>query len=276
MNDVKQQSELIKQYLLGDLTEERRQHVEERLMSDRNYRDEVLMGESELVEDYLTEALLPVERRKFENHYLSTPRQLKKLKLTKALLKAAQSTRPPVVQKRNLLQVIAGFFRSSSPRLRFATVSMILLVVLGAGVLFYAWRLRLEKAELRKELAQLNTPQNIPSTDSSVPSLTLLPLSLRDQGALPRVTVTPATNVVQLRVPVASNSNQNYRVELRTLEGDQVVEFETKTQAPGAPLILQLPTRILKQNDYVLTVTGLSAQGLTENLGEYGFRVLQQ
>jgi nitric oxide reductase activation protein len=148
MKDFDQQKKEIKQYLLGDLNEERQQLVEERLMSQSNYRDEVLMVESELVEDYITETLLPAERSNFEKHYLSAPRQQKNLKLTKALLKTAQSTRPVPAAKTNLFKKLSNFFQARSPRLRFATASLILLVLLGAGVTFYAWRLRLEKSEL--------------------------------------------------------------------------------------------------------------------------------
>jgi hypothetical protein len=106
--------------------------------------------------------------------------------------------------------------------------------------------------------------------------VTLLPLSLRDKGALPKIAITPATKVVQLRMPITLNTHENYRVDLRTNEGDQIVEFEAKTKAPSEPLILQLPARILKPDDYVLAISGLAAQGLSQNLGEYSFRVLRE
>lgn len=275
MKELEQQREVIRNYLLGTLTEERREQVEQRLMTDSDYRDEVLMVESELVEDYLSDTLSADECDKFDKHYLSAPRQQKNLKLTKVLLKkAAQSTKPLPAAKPNLFRRLIIFFQSSGPRLQLATVSLILLAVVGAGVVLQMWRLR-ETSGLREELAQLNTAQSILSPDSAVASATLLPVSVREQGALPRVTITPTVKVIQLRVPITSNAYQNYKVELRTIEGEQVVEFESQRQA-GEPLIVQLPARILEPNDYMLTVSALNAQGLTENLGEYAFRVLQQ
>jgi hypothetical protein len=98
---------------------------------------------------------------------------------------------------------------------------------------------------------------------------------VREQGALPRLTVTPAAKVVQLRVPIESNSYQNYRLKLRTIEGEQIVEFVVKKQI-GEALVVQLPARILTPNDYLLVVSGLTGEEVTENLGEYSFRVLQQ
>ena len=275
MKDLEPEREVIRQYLLGELNEKRQQTVEERYMTDRNYRDEVLIVESELVEDYLTETLLPDERGKFEKHYLSAPRQQKNLKLTRMLIKATQFAKPLPIAKTNWLDSLRNFFQPSNPRVRFATASLILLALLGGGIILYAWRLSVQKAELQEELAQLNTPQSILGSDSSVPSVTLLPVIMRDKGALPRITITSAIKVVQLRVPVETNTYGNYRVELRTIEGEQIVEFEVKRQ-PIEALIVQVPARILEPNDYLLTLSGLNAQGLSENLGEYSFRVVQQ
>src|ERR1700741_5435384 len=140
MKDLKSERELIRSYLLGEMSEERQQKVEERYMTDSDYSEEVLIVESELVEDFVTETLLPDERRKFEKHYLSAPRQQKNLKLTRMLMKASQNAEPLPIARTNWLDSLRYFFQRSSPRLRFATASLILLALLGGGIILYTWR----------------------------------------------------------------------------------------------------------------------------------------
>ena len=276
MKELGQQKEVIKQFLLGDLDEERRQQVEERLLTDSDYQDQILMIESELVEDYLTEKLPPLDRSKFENHYLSAPRQQKNVKLTRMLLKVAQSAKPQPSAKTNLRQTLSDIFWPRGRNLQWTTVSLILLAIVGSVVIYNVWRSRTRRTELQAELVRLNSPDNILTPSAAVRSVTLLPFSLRERGELPRLTITPATEVVQLRVTTAANTYQNYRIEVLTIGGDQIVQFEVKPQPPGDTLILQLPARILKPNDYVVTVRGVNAQGVTDDVGEYAFRVVQQ
>lgn len=276
MKELEQQKEVIRQFLLGELNEERRQEVEERLLTDSDYRDETLMIESELVEDYLTEKLPPDDRGNFEKHYLSAPRQQRNLKLTKVLLEAAQSAKTQPSPETNPRQSLRDIFWPRRQNLRFAAVSLILLAVVGSVVIYKFWRSSSQGAELQAELVRLNTPGNILTPGSSVPSVTLLPFTLRDKGALPRLTITSASEVAQLRGTTPANTYQHYKVEVHVLGDDQLLQFEVKPQPSDGTLILQLPTRVLKPNDYVVTLRGVNAQGVTEDVGEYAFRVVQQ
>lgn len=270
------QKELIKQFLLGELSEERRQEVEERLLTDSEYRDEILMTEGELVEDYLTETLPPLDRENFEKHYLTAPRQERNVKLTRILLKGAQAAKPLPSSKANWLQSLSNFFWPRSQNMRFATVSLAIVAIVAAVVIFNAWRSATQRAELQAEVVRLNTPENILPASDTVPAVTLLPFSLRENGALPRLAISPAAEVVQLRVPTAANTYQSYNFEVSPIRGEQLIQFELNPQPAGNTLLLQLPARILKPNDYVLTMRGMRTDGVTEDVGEYAFRVVQQ
>lgn len=276
MERTEQQKEVIKQFLLGELNEEWRQQVEERLLTDSDYRDEILMIESELVEDYLTEKLPPDDRGNFEKHYLSAPRQQRNLKLTRVLLQAAESAKTQSSYETNLLQNLKAIFWPRGQKLRLAVVSLILLVVVGSPIIYKVWQ-SCQSAELQAELVRLNIPSNILTPSHSVPSVTLLPFNLRDKGTpLPRLPITSASEVVQLRVTSVANTYQNYKVEIHAIGGGQLVQFELKPQPSGDTLVLQLPARLLKPNDYVVTIRGVNAQGVIEDVGEYAFRVVQQ
>ena len=66
-------SQELRQYLLGDLTGEAQRRVEERLLTEPDFLEELLVGEEELMDDYVGGELSADERLKFERHFLSTP-----------------------------------------------------------------------------------------------------------------------------------------------------------------------------------------------------------
>lgn len=76
--------EEIRQYLLGTLSGEARQRVEERLLLEEDFLEELLSGEDELIDQYLHQTLSQEERDGFERHFLSTPERLQKLRFGKA------------------------------------------------------------------------------------------------------------------------------------------------------------------------------------------------
>jgi hypothetical protein len=75
----------IRRYLLGGLTEEARQGIEQRLLTDEDFFEELLFAEEELADQYLDGGLSEEERRDFEGHFLSTPERRRKLRFAKAL-----------------------------------------------------------------------------------------------------------------------------------------------------------------------------------------------
>src|SRR5436305_10569116 len=78
-------SKELRQYLLGDLTGEARQRVEQRLLTEPDFLEELLLGEEELVDDYVGDELSGDERLKFERHFLSTPERRRQLGFAMAL-----------------------------------------------------------------------------------------------------------------------------------------------------------------------------------------------
>ena len=78
-------TEELRQYLLGDLTGEARQRVEQRLLAEPDFLDELLLGEEELIDDYVRENLPDDDRLKFERHFLSTPERRRQLSFARAL-----------------------------------------------------------------------------------------------------------------------------------------------------------------------------------------------
>src|ERR1700687_5506216 len=90
-----------RRFLLGCLDEGEHQIVAERLTTDAAYLELVLQAESELMEDYLGGQLSEEERKRFDKYVLTNRQQVDQLNLMKALRASATvraaSNSPPLV-----------------------------------------------------------------------------------------------------------------------------------------------------------------------------------
>src|SRR5918912_2138269 len=75
----------IRRYLLGDLAGAEQQQLEESLFKGGELFEELLIAEDEIVDEYVAGRLTQSERERFEQHFLSTPERLQKLRFARAL-----------------------------------------------------------------------------------------------------------------------------------------------------------------------------------------------
>jgi hypothetical protein len=85
MNLTDKDEILIRQYLLGEVTDQEREQVERQLMTDRQYLDHILRVEERLTDEYVRGKLGPDERELFETYFLSAPERQGKLKFAESL-----------------------------------------------------------------------------------------------------------------------------------------------------------------------------------------------
>ncbi|MBS1790198.1 MAG: CHAT domain-containing protein [Acidobacteria bacterium] len=109
MNWYSEEDNLLRRYLLDDVTAEERQVIEDKLLNgdtnaeptsqeDLDFVDRLLLAEDELIDDYSCEALTLRERELFERNFLSTPERRNQLAITKELAGVAGSTLPAETQ----------------------------------------------------------------------------------------------------------------------------------------------------------------------------------
>lgn len=76
----------IREYLLGYIqVEDERRKIEERLMLNDDYFEEILMQEEELIQDYADGQLNTDERRRFEKYFFISEERRQKIKFARAL-----------------------------------------------------------------------------------------------------------------------------------------------------------------------------------------------
>jgi CHAT domain-containing protein/Tfp pilus assembly protein PilF len=86
------EDEVIRRYLLGQLAEDERQQLEEKIMVDNELFNRVLLAEDEMVEEYVQGELPERERESFEASFLSTPQGREQVSFAKALSKYVSIT----------------------------------------------------------------------------------------------------------------------------------------------------------------------------------------
>ncbi|MFL6229463.1 MAG: hypothetical protein ACJ741_11865 [Pyrinomonadaceae bacterium] len=75
----------IEDYLLGKLTTDEQEQMEERFLLDSNFFEQAMIIEYELIDAYVDGSLS--EKESFVGHFLSTPQQRRKLRTAMALRK---------------------------------------------------------------------------------------------------------------------------------------------------------------------------------------------
>lgn len=136
----------IKRYLLGELSQEEEQRLEDRLLRDDDFVEHMRLTEDELVEDYVRGSLSPHERGRFETYFLSTPRRRRKLMFVERLSKLADERAAPETKPS------PWFTWLFVPSWR-AAAAFSVLVALTVGGIWYAF---FTKSEVREGLSALN------------------------------------------------------------------------------------------------------------------------
>lgn len=142
----------VMQYLLGTLDDPpKMRQIEERLMVDDNFGDELSVAEDELIEKYLDGELTQAEQEQFESFFMAPPERKQQLRFSKNLRKFASAAGPRAAAAATGKRGFDWRQYFSFPVVRFAAV---LLVVIGLG--YGVWRVGFYRSESETNLAELN------------------------------------------------------------------------------------------------------------------------
>jgi hypothetical protein len=303
--------QLLKKFLLGQLSEDERAAVEDRIISDDDFFERLLVIEDEMIDAYTGGELSAGERKLFEIQFHSAPHNLERLEFANTLRqflveRQSESNRVEVRSRRT---TFVQYFRFNRP-LAWATAMVLVAVAFGAIWIFIS-RTGIDEGNQQvlnqpspPGPAQVDpqkdnvtepgkalvtpTPPSLPSPslqkNSAEPArpvtatFILTPGLSRDAGSARDLIISPATTQIQLRLPLEQGTSadfKNYRVLLSLADGGRVWSGVAKP-AGNRTLGVNLPARLFKRGDYVLELKGLTAAGNTESVAEYSFRILQK
>jgi CHAT domain-containing protein len=158
MNEISKEQAVVREYLLGNLSdEEKMREIEENLLLDDDFDEQLSIAEDELMDEYLSGTLTEPERKSFLEFFLISSERKEKLRLIGNLRKYAAS--PASIEKvkespRNKTARFNWRGLFSSPAWRFAAIALLVF-----GFTFGIWltQRKTERAEsdVDKGLAQL-------------------------------------------------------------------------------------------------------------------------
>jgi hypothetical protein len=310
--------DLIVRYLLGDMTEEEQVRLEEHYFVDDDIFEQLSVLEDELIDDYVRGELGEPQRRLFELHFLNSAQRRQKLAFAESFVRLLSnaSIAPKAAKLETWQQRITGWFdlRGTTARWAFAAVFAGVLVG-GVWLVWENWRLRVELRQMQAEqtdlrqsekqlsaqLAQLTilareSTQSTEVAQSKPPSLpvvalTLFPGVLRSNAEQKKLIIPPGPHVVHLQLDLGNQSYESYLATLETAEGSRIWSKERLKAMPEGgrhTLVLELPSSVLGNKDYVLKLRGIrsgavqtnqypsEAQHLVvEEIAAYSFRVVK-
>ena len=121
-----------------------------------------------------------------------------------------------------------------------------------------------------------NNKQTSGPVPTQVASLVLLPFNSREVGGAKSLTLRSNTTEVRLQLVFKAESYGGYDVVLRTVGGEQVIHrrgLKAATNGAGKSVSVTFDPSLLRHQDYVVTLSGITLQKQLEAIDDYYFRV---
>jgi hypothetical protein len=267
---------LLRQFLLGRVTDEERQRIESLFLTDAEAKERTIAAEQELIDDYLEDGLTTEDRKQFHLHYGQTPEQQRKLKIARSIKEWAETaTTEPVPVTRSSWGVVGQRLRSKGALVTSIALAAMILIV-AAIWLRGIMEQRNRRLAIEQELAQLNSPSELREPLSQTPSLDLSPVIVRGAEQQPEIKLRPGIRIVELRLPwIQKERYPIYQAEVRPVGTDEsftIRNLQVENDREYA-IRMRLPTNILKRGQYQIRLTGIAGDGASGITEEYPFVV---
>lgn len=241
--------ETARQYLLGQLTDDEQQRIEERLLTEDEFFEELEITKDELVEEYRAKQLTQAEREWFGQNFLASPegRQRQRFASTLNLYISHQ------LQPQKKLSGAERFFAywNSQPTLLRAAAAMAVLVIL-VGIY---WVSRTPSPQSFATLTLTNS-SSTRSSGTEAPKLRLQEHALK----------------LTLMLPTPATPGERYRVELLNDKGENKTSEVAGQDAQS--VTAEIPAAQLTPGQYAVTLSKVSGAGSLQRIpGSYYFTV---
>jgi hypothetical protein len=264
MTDEVVSDALLREFLLGTVSEEEQERIEDLFLTVDKMRDRVHIVEQDLIEDYLEGSLNSTDRSLFLSRYGQTSEQRERLEINRSLKSLA------IQQPINLVKQSSAWNRIRSKPLFAITIGVaaVLLIIVSVVVL----RDRRQQQAIEFELAQLNTPAALKETPPHLVSLELRPVSVRSAEQPPELKLRSATQLVELQLPwIQKEQYSYYEVQLVRLRDKALFTIHNLTDQHN--IHLRIPSSLLNVGQYQIYLRGVNADGTQGPTEEYSFVV---
>jgi hypothetical protein len=307
--------DLMVRYLLGQLSEEEQQQIEQRAFEDDVFYQKLLEVEDELRCAYAQGTLPLAQKELFEKRFLIFADERGRVALARDMI---AELRQAQVERKAGRGWVSRVFGSANPGMRFAMAAASLVIVAGLVWLLFEtvrmrgeieslraeraaaeqqldkrlaqerarteqldkqlWEERDRRAQLEQELAMSGRQAEEESARPSVMALLLSPGRIRGGGETKRLVLPPRVEQLRLGLELTGDVSSGYRAVLMNSEGNEIWSKTALRARRGARpvIILNIPAHILAEDDYELRLTGLDPAGQPELADGYYFTVLKK
>ena len=266
--------ELLRQYLLGNLSQEKSAPLEARLLSDSHFYQELLVTEDDLVDQYVEDRLSGAERESFELHFMIPGERRQKVSFARALRRYINLNEGAESEEHAVTSLFKGStvtgrqsaksrfqFWPPNPVLAFSVLVAVCLGLLAVSRVVF-------KRQPSGAIAQ--------HAQRSTTTIALVSGSTRSEGITQRIVVPREVDSVQLELALKRNAYQSYKAELLAetsiLAATQGITPEVKDGQAVVHFVV--PAEMLKPGDFQIRLSGVSESGDVEAIDRYPFRVV--
>ena len=241
--------DITRRYLLGQLTEDEEQNVEERLLSDDDLFQELELTKDELTQEYVSRQLTAKESEWLENHFLISSEGEQKHDFAKTFAVYARNHQAQPLKALSFIERFRSFW-NAQPKALQAAVAVAVLVIAVAVV----WLIR---TPAPRSVAML-TLTNSPGTRS----INARPVSsIRLQEDVLRLT---------LMLPQPALPSTRYRVELMDDKG--VIKTLDARGQETQSITIDIDAAPLHRGQYAVTLSTIDGNGDAQRIpGSYYF-----
>ena len=280
---------LLRQFILGKVSDEVRQRLEELFLTDAVMRERVLAAEQDLIEDYLEDSLTTEDKERFVLRYAQTPAQQRKLRIARSIKDwaatetAAISAVPSTEERQMDSPIVASSIWSRVGErvwrrpVFVLAVAAVAIVALMLGIVWVSrWMEQRRHSSIEQELAQLNTPSSLGLTPPGMEVKTLTPLTFRGSSSSPELELRNEAPVVELRLLwVRREQYPTYQAAVRRIRDDKTFTIPglRVEEDDEKKVRLRLSPHILTRGTYQIKLTGLAADGTAGPTEAYQFTV---
>jgi anti-sigma factor RsiW len=301
-------------YVLGDLSPEDRQRLEEEYLADDAVWEQLGTVENDLIDSYVRGDLPEQHREQLEQHFLDSHEKYERVEVARLLMdnKIRRSiTAAPVEyhkQHDSWLEWLVEFAGGRQRAVKFVVGAIAapgLAVVAVAAFLIpqnrhlqtELGRLQSQQAALQSHIEQLEQQSRIASAGENTAGNSTRDLDQREPATISALLIPglsrqteqqntsgvlqiPATaSWVRLMLDLQRDQYRQYQVVIETPEGNRVGRAEGLASEPGKQggriVSVRLASQALKKGDYVITLSGQKAGGGLEVVDSYSLSVIR-
>ena len=298
--------QLIVNYLLGNLPEAETDRLDQLSVTDDEFAEFLEAVENELIDDYIRGELPENRRARFESHYLTSATRLEKVAIARTLLKRADNPESSALVKEWIRPRIVP-----SRTYQWLAIAAAVAMFLLAGYLLLAniqlrnqlaqmkdehIALKNREEQLQRELAQRSSVDRQKETELAVTrqKLEALEKQMADQGSAPAklfaFTLSPQQREIaaipDVKIPAVAESSvvtlklerddfSAYQTVLKNSATDEILLKSKAEKSANHTVVVKLPAKILKSDDYILELSGITQNGSVEIISGYPFHIVK-